>query len=287
MMPIPGGRFLSARAATLAALPAVVILGLPFDGTCSFRPGSRFAPAALREVSLALETYSPVQDRDLEDLDLGDLGDLELPFGNVERCLELIHRAAVPIFASPARPLFVGGEHLVSLPLIQAAAARHPDLAVIHFDAHADLRPEYLGETLSHATVMRRVAEEISPEDLYQFGIRSGTREEYDYGRARTNFYPGGLEAAPRVLAGLRGRPLYLSLDLDVLDPAYFPGTGTPEPGGVTFADLHQALLAFAGHRVVGVDIVELSPPSDPAGIATITAAKVARELLLLSATFC
>ncbi|MBN2332363.1 MAG: agmatinase [Deltaproteobacteria bacterium] len=283
-MLVPQGRFLAARAASLEAPPAQVLLGLPFDGTSSYKPGSRFAPAALRDVSHGLETFSYALQRDLDDLEIGDLGDLDLPFGNTTRALAMIRDAAALLMSHETLPLFIGGEHLVTLPIIEAVMERHPDLAVIHFDAHADLRDTYMGEPLSHATVMRRVAEQVGPGNLYQFGIRSGTRDEYAYGLAHTNFYPAALDQVSEVAGKLSGRPVYLSLDLDILDPGCFPGTGTPEPGGVSVAELLQALYSLSALQVVACDVVELSPPADPAAIAAIVAAKVVRELLLLTA---
>ncbi|MBN2232317.1 MAG: agmatinase [Deltaproteobacteria bacterium] len=281
-----GGVFLGARPLAPGEPAAAVIAGLPFDGTCSFRPGSRFAPAAVRDVSAGLESFSLARERDLEDLDFGDAGDLELPFGNPAAALAAVGRLADRLFDTCAFPLFIGGEHLVSLPLIAAARRRHPDLAVLQFDAHADLRDEYLGERLSHATVMRRAAEIVGPENLCQFGIRSGAREELEYGRRHTRWHPFSLAAVPAVLSELGDRPLYLSVDLDVLDPGCFPGTGTPEPGGVSVVDLLAALAHLADRRVVGADLVELSPPCDPAGFSPLVAAKIARELLLVSPTF-
>jgi agmatinase len=281
-----GGVFLGARPLAPGDAAAAVIAGLPFDGTCSFRPGSRFAPAAIRTVSDGLEGFSLALERDLEELDLGDVGDLELPFGNPAAALDTIGRLADLLFDAAGFPLFLGGEHLVSLPLIAAAHRRYPDLAVLHLDAHADLRDEYLGERLSHATVMRRAAEIIGAENICQFGIRSGTREELEYGRRHTRWYPFSLAAVPAVLEELGNRPFYLTVDLDILDPGCFPGTGTPEPGGVSVTDLLAALRHLAGRRVVGADLVELSPPCDPAGFSPLVAAKIARELLLLTPTF-
>ncbi len=155
---------------------SIVLLGAPFDGTTSFVPGTRFGPARVREASIGLESYSPALDRTLEEAGLADVGDLELPFGNVSAALERIEGACRAVVAMGAKPFLVGGEHLVTLPAVRACHSRFKDLAVVQFDAHADLRDQYLGEHDSHATVMRRVAEVVGAKNLYQIGIRSGTR---------------------------------------------------------------------------------------------------------------
>jgi agmatinase len=263
----------------------VVLFGAPYDSTTSFRPGTRFASRAIRGDSFGIETYSPYQDRDLTDIRVFDAGDLELPFGGPERALSMIEEQAETIFADGKLPAMLGGEHLVTLGAVRAAARRYPGLAIIHFDAHADLRDEYLGEHLSHASVMRRCWELIGDDSLYQFGIRSGDREEFRWGKGHvfTNRYNfDGLEDICRLLAG---RPVYFSLDLDVLDPSVFPGTGTPEPGGVSFRELLDALWKLQGLRIVGFDMNELSPIYDQSGASTAVACKLLRELLLLFAT--
>jgi agmatinase len=261
------------------------LVGLPYDGTTSYRPGTRFGPAAIREASWGLEAYSPWQDKTLEALRYWDAGELALPPGNREASLAMIHATAKAALQGGHRWLGIGGEHLVTLPVIEAYLEHHPDLAVLHFDAHADLREDYLGERLSHATVLRRVAERIGPERLVQVGIRSGTQEEFTWMRSQQTLVTGNPEGSNTSLQQaynkLVNRPVFVTLDLDVLDPSLLPGTGTPEPGGMSLQTWFSWLLAFEGIRVVGADVVELSPHYDLSGVSTVVAAKVLRELLL------
>ena len=261
----------------------IVIFGAPFDSTTSYRPGTRFAARTMRVESYGLETYSPYQDLDLEDARVFDGGDLELPFGDTARALDMIHSYAKNVHEDGRLPLLIGGEHLVSLPAIQAAAEKYPDLAVIHFDAHTDLREEYLGNQLSHATVIRRVWDILGDGRIHQFGIRSGERAEWQWAReGHTNLRPFTFSGLSDTIASVKGRPVYLTIDLDVLDPSAFPGTGTPEAGGVTFVELMKAALrVIRSCNVVACDMVELSPPLDPSGTSTATALKLLREMLL------
>lgn len=259
----------------------LVLFGIPFDGTVSNRPGTRFGPRGIRRELDGLETYSPYLKRDLVDYSICDLGDIELNFGNTKETLRRIRKETDEIVSDGKKTLALGGEHLVSYPLIEAYQKKYPSLVVIHLDAHADLRDEYLGEVWSHATVMRRVISCLKPGCLYQFGIRSGTREEFDFAREHTHLYPYQLDEMPNVLKTLGKVPIYVSIDLDVIDPSAFPGTGTPEPGGVSFKELIQAIHALVGCNVVGADVVELSPQYDVSGVSDVTAAKVVRELAL------
>ena len=261
----------------------IVIFGAPFDSTTSYRPGTRFAARTMRAESYGLETYSPYQDLDLEDARVFDGGDLELPFGDTARALDMIHSYAKNVLEDGRLPLLIGGEHLVSLPAIQAAAEKYPDLAVIHFDAHTDLRDEYLGNHLSHATVIRRVWDILGDGRIHQFGIRSGERAEWEWAReGHTNLRPFTFEGLASAVEAVKDRPVYLTIDLDVLDPSAFPGTGTPEAGGVTFVELMKATLrVIRGCNIVSCDMVELSPPLDPSGTSTATALKLLREMLL------
>lgn len=259
-----------------------VLFGAPFDCTTSYRPGTRFGSAAIRHESYGLESYSPYQDRDLLDALVFDSGDLELPFGSPERALADIEERAALILQAGKRPFLLGGEHLVTLGAVRAAVKRFPDLHIVHFDAHADLRSEYLGVSLSHACVLRRCWELVGDGRIFQFGIRSGDREEFRWGAShvKTNHFSfEGLEETLRSLAGL---PVYFTVDLDVLDPSVFPGTGTPEPGGVSFDELRRAAtLVCRSANVVACDVNELSPPYDPSGNSTAAACKIVREMLL------
>lgn len=278
----PGG-FLAAHADAQAP---IVLLGAPLDVTTSFRPGTRFAPGRVREVSDGLEEYSPALDRELADVPFFDAGDIVLPFGDVDRALLAIEAQIGAIAERGRFPLVLGGEHLLTLAAVRAMHRRHPDLAVVHIDAHADLRDDYLGQPLSHATVMRRVSEVIGPDNVYQLGVRSGTREEFAFGRRQTRFYPletGGslLDAVYAVIDAIGARPTYITLDIDVIDPAFAPGTGTPEPGGVFPVHLLEALHRLQTLTVVGMDLVEVCPPEDHADITSVMAAKIVREAIL------
>ena len=261
----------------------IVLFGAPYDSTTSFRPGTRFGPAAMRSESFGIETYSPYQDRGLEDVRVHDAGDLELPFGAPDRALDMIEEKAAAILADGKVPFLLGGEHLVTLGSVRAAAKRFPDLRILHFDAHADLREDYLGVTLSHACVIRRCHDLLGDGHIWQFGIRSGTREEFAFMKAgHVVTEPFTLETLPQV-SFPEGTPVYLTVDMDVLDPSEFPGTGTQEAGGVRFGELLAALRdILARFRVVALDNVELSPPIDPTGRSTALACKLLREELLV-----
>lgn len=262
----------------------VVIYGMPMDWTVSFRGGTRLGPARVREVSIGLEEYSPYLDKHLEDIKYFDAGDIPLPFGNPAKSVEEIRQFVEQVVADGKFPLGIGGEHLVTWGPIQAVAKKYPNLALIHLDAHADLRENYEGEEYSHAAVIRKTAELLGPQNVYQFGIRSGTREEFKWGKENTHFYPFTvLEPLRKVLPELKGRPVYVTVDIDVLDPAFAPGTGTAEPGGITSLELLQSIhaIAEAGLDVVGFDIVEVSPGIDPSELSQIAASKVIREVLL------
>lgn len=261
-----------------------VIYGMPMDWTVSFRPGSRFGPAKIREVSIGLEEYSPYLDRSLDEITYFDAGDLLLPFGNASRSLEQIAEYVRGLLADGKFPLGLGGEHLVTWPIIQEMHRRYPDIAIIHIDAHADLREQYEGEPLSHSTPIRKAAELIGGHNIYQFGIRSGAKEEFQYAREHVHFYPFDvLEPLQRVLPELAGRPVYVTIDIDVLDPSAAPGTGTAEAGGITSKELLAAIHAIAQSevQVVGADVVEVAPIYDPSEMTQITASLLVREMLL------
>ena len=258
----------------------IVIFGAPFDSTTSYRPGTRFASRTMRAESYGLETYSPYQDLDLEDAAVFDGGDLELCFGDVDRALGAITDFTAKILEKGRLPLMIGGEHLVTLGSVRAVASKYPDLHVIHFDAHADLRDDYLGARLSHATVLRRVWDLVGDGRIYQFGIRSGERAEFAWGEQHVVTRRFDFEGLEQVTERLKGKPVYFTLDLDVLDPACFPGTGTPEAGGVTFLQLLDAMMKVGELDIVGCDINELSPQLDASGASTAGALKVLRELL-------
>lgn len=259
-----------------------VIIGLPFDSTTSFRPGARLAPYRIREVSESIEEYSMYQDRSLEDLAFFDAGDVVVPFGNIQESLRRIEYSAAGLLEMDKKIFAMGGEHLASLPLIKACHHAYPDLCVVQLDAHADLREDYLGEKLSHASVMRRVFELLGEDRIFQLGVRSGAREEFMFARDNTRMYRDEvIGAIPSVIEIIGARPVYVTVDIDVLDPAYAPGTGTPEGGGISSRELIQSLLRLGELNVVGFDLVEISPPYDGGDITSILGAKIMREALL------
>ena len=258
----------------------IVLFGCPFDGTSSFRPGSRFAPAAIRAVSEGIETYDPILRADLEDVNFADAGDLLLPFGNIEKALDLTHEMALGLYRNGQIPAALGGEHLLTLPLYRAAVESHPDVVIVQFDAHLDLRNNYLGVGLSHATVMRRISQIVDPSRILQVGQRSGTREEFEFSESHGLLRASSV-SPEEIRKWVGDRPLYVTVDLDVLDPSILPGTGTPEPGGVGFQTLQSWLAGLAGCHWVGWDVVELSPEIDSTQVSSVVSAKIVRTMLL------
>jgi agmatinase len=263
----------------------VVLYGMPMDWTVSYRPGSRFGPARIREVSIGLEEYSAYLDRELEDVMYYDAGDIPLPFGNPQKSIDIIEDFVDQVLAAGKFPLGMGGEHLVSWPVMKAMYKKYPDLAIIHFDAHTDLREEYEGEPLSHSTPIRKIAEHIGPSNVYSFGIRSGMKEEFEWAKQNgmhiSKFEV--LEPLKQILPTLAGRPVYVTIDIDVLDPAHAPGTGTVDCGGITSKELLASIHAIARSEVnvVGGDLVEVAPIYDPSEQTANTASKLIREMLL------
>ncbi len=273
-----------------------VIYGMPMDWTVSYRPGSRFGPQRIREVSIGLEEYSPYLDRELEEVKYFDAGDIPLPFGNAQRSLDEIDvpvpgacagsKTSISIVTYTGKiPVGMGGEHLVSWPVMKAVSAKYDDLAIIHFDAHTDLRVEYEGEPLSHSTPIRKIAEHIGPKNVYSFGIRSGMKEEFEWAKENgmhiSKFEV--LEPLKEVLPTLAGRNVYVTIDIDVLDPAHAPGTGTVDCGGITSKELLASIHAIAasGVNVVGFDLVEVAPIYDSSEMTANTASKLLREMIL------
>jgi agmatinase len=263
----------------------VVLYGMPMDWTVSYRPGSRFGPARIREVSIGLEEYSAYLDRELEDVKYYDAGDIPLPFGNPQKSIDIIEEFVDQVLDAGKFPLGMGGEHLVSWPVMKAVYKKYPDLAIIHFDAHTDLREQYEGEPLSHSTPIRKIAEHIGPNNVYSFGIRSGMKEEFEWAKQNgmhiSKFEV--LEPLKEILPTLAGRPVYVTIDIDVLDPAHAPGTGTVDCGGITSKELLASIHAIARSEVnvVGGDLVEVAPIYDPSEQTANTASKLLREMLL------
>ena len=259
----------------------IVIFGAPFDGTASNRPGSRYAPAAMRQESYAIETYSPYCDKDLEDLAIHDSGDLDLPFGNSAKIVETIQQYTEKLLADNKIPIMLGGEHLVTLGSVKALHLKYPNLHIIHFDAHTDLRDDYMGEKLSHATVIRRCHDILGDKKIYQFGIRSGMREEFEWAKIHTSLQKFDFTGLDEAVAKIGDNPVCFTLDLDILDSSEFCGTGTPEAGGVTFTQLREAIEKMRKLNIVAADVVELAPNLDPSNVSTALACKILRELLL------
>ena len=261
----------------------IVLFGAPFDSTTSFRPGARFGSAAMRHESFGIETWSPYQQKELTDYAVFDSGDLELCFGSAEMALADIEARAKEILEAGKLPLLLGGEHLVTLGSVRAVAKKYPDLHIIHFDAHADLRDDYLGARLSHACVIRRCHELLGDGRIHQFCIRSGDKAEFEFAKSHTEMHPFSFDGLAECCEKLAAAevPVYFTIDLDCLDPSCFPGTGTPEAGGVTFPQLLEAILTVAKTNVVAADVNELAPMLDQSGVSTAMACKVLRELLL------
>lgn len=260
----------------------IVIFGAPFDSTTSYRPGTRFGSSAIRRESFGIETYSLKQDRDLTDYNIFDSGDIELCFGSPERALDDIEERTAEILRDGKLPFMLGGEHLVTLGAVRAVKKKYDDLYIIQLDAHADLRDDYLGQKLSHACVMRRCHELVGDGHIFQFGIRSGDRDEFIFAKSHTSMNPHSLDEMKKLPEILAGKNVYLTIDMDVIDPSEFPGTGTPEAGGVSYNTLLDALFGLKGLNIVGIDMNELSPHYDPSGRSTALACKLLRELLLM-----
>lgn len=262
-----------------------VLYGMPMDWTVSYRPGSRFGPNKIREVSIGLEEYSAYLDRELGDVKFFDAGDIPLPFGNPEKSLLEIETYIHTLLNDGKIPMGMGGEHLVSLPVMKAVASKYEDLAIIHFDAHTDLREHYEGEEYSHSTPIRKIADHIGPSNVYSFGIRSGMKEEFQWAKENGMHISmfEVLEPLKKILPTLAGRPVYVTIDIDVLDPAHAPGTGTVDAGGITSRELLASIHAIAASdiNVVGFDLVEVAPVYDHSDQTANTASKLIREMIL------
>lgn len=264
----------------------VVVYGVGFDGTTSNRPGTRFASGSMRSEFYGLETYSPMLDLDLEDFKVCDIGDLELSIGNTDKVLDEIYESTKEIVNDNKVPFMIGGEHLVTLPAFKAIHDKYEDVYLLHFDAHTDLREEYNNNKNSHATVIKRIWDIVGDNRIYQFGIRSGTKEEFDFSLKQNHTYMevGSIDTFEEIVNQLKGKNIYLTIDLDILDPSIFPGTGTPEPGGITYKEFQNIfnVLKNGNINLVGCDIVELSPDYDNTNVSTVTACKILRELTLI-----
>ena len=271
--------FISAKTPLKEA--SAVILGCPYDGSASFRPGARFGPTAIRRASWGIETYSPYLKKDLGQFLIHDMGDLELPLGEKKISLDLIRKAVRKILSGNKFPILLGGDHLITLPVVEELVKNYPQLQIVHIDAHTDLREEYLGESASHSTVMKRVVDHLGEGRLFQIGIRSGTEDEFKLARKMKSIIPFDPGSLRSMINRLKNQPVYITLDLDVMDPSLLPGVGTPEPGGFTFHEFISLLKILQALHVVGFDIVELTPDYDPTQISSITASVILREMSL------
>lgn len=260
----------------------VVIAGVPIDFTVSFRPGARMGPRKIRQNSDVLEDYSHYAKRDINQVSYADMGDLILPPGNTAESLNIIEKSAANAASDGKTPFFLGGEHVITFPIVKALYSNYPNLKVVQLDAHADLRESYLGEKLTHATVIKRICDLIGPENVYQVGIRSGTKEEFEFGNKNTNFYFNQLlESAKEIIRSCGSHPIYLTIDIDVVDPAFSPGTGTPEPGGFSTREVLEFIKELKSLNLIGCDLVEVAPVYDSSDITSIFAAKLVREILV------
>ena len=264
----------------------VSLLGVPYDGTCCFRPGARFGPSAIREDSYGIETYCPQLDLDLEDINFTDIGSLDVPLGDAELTLDYISDATNILLKNNLKPLIIGGEHSITIGIIKSIITNYPDLIMLQLDAHADLRDEWLGSKLSHACTMKRCLEILPSKKIFQIGIRSGTKSEFlemnNSKRLIKHTLGESAKSLEKALKSFKGRPIYLTFDLDWFDPSVMPGTGTPEPGGFFWKDFSEIIKVLKSHRLIGADVVELSPKLDNSGISSILAAKVIRSLIMI-----
>lgn len=260
----------------------MVIFGAPYDSTTSFRPGTRFASSAIRNESFGIETYSPYLDKDLEDVSIFDAGDIELPFGDTKATLKMLENMYRKISDDGKFPLMIGGEHSITSGPVKAMLEKYPDLHLIQFDAHTDLREDYLGVKESHASVIKRCWDMLGDGRIFQFGIRSGQKEEFEWAKKHTHLQKFNFDGLEDVVEKLKGKPVFFTLDLDVLDPSEFPGTGTPEAGGVRFVELLEALKKISVLNIVAADMNELSPIYDQSGQSTALACKILREMMLM-----
>jgi agmatinase len=271
--------FISSRASFEES--EIVILGCPYDGSASFRPGARFGPSAIRRASWGIETFSPYFQKDLSQLSIHDMGDLELPLGEKKLSLDLIRKALRKILSAKKFPILLGGDHLITLPIVEEVIQIYSNLHLIQIDAHTDLREDYLGEKLSHCTVMRRVVDQLGEGRLFQIGIRSGTEDEFKLAKKMRSIISLNRESLRSMVKRLRNKPVYITLDLDVIDPSLLPGVGTPEPGGLTFQEFLSLLKELQSLHVIGFDMVELTPDYDPTQISSVTASVILREMIL------
>src|SRR6266481_9255500 len=262
----------------------IVVYGIPFEGRVNLRKGADAGPLDVRLGSESIETYSPALTRDLEDLAIADIGDCELPDGAPPREQLDAAREQIAAWWRPGLiPFMLGGDHTATVPVIEVLAPAFPDLRILHLDAHPDLREEFLGERYNYASAMARVMDVVAPERVFQVGMRTGSREEYQ--RKAPHLFPAHrvkpLEAVRGLLPELQAHPLYVTLDVDVLNPSEAPGTAAPEPCGLTTTELVEIVRLLAPCQIVGTDLMEVAQAWDPSGRTGITASWILREAIL------
>jgi len=264
---------------------SIGIFGVNYDGTTSYKSGARFGPNAIRMASQSLETYCPIIKKDLNELSYLDFGSLSIDLNNTESVINKVNNATKYIIDKNLKPLLFGGEHSITTGVVQALIKKYPDLILLQLDAHADLRDSYLNNKYSHACTMKRCFEILPKQTIFQIGIRSGTKDEFDFMKNKNQLIKfeeeNDIEYLINKLSNFKSSPIYLTLDLDWFDPSLVPGTGTPEPGGFFWKDFESILKILNQHKIIGADIVELSPDLDSSGVSSIVAAKVARSLIM------
>jgi agmatinase len=274
-------RFIACRAPYPDA--RIVLFGIPFEGSVNLRTGADRGPRDLRIASDSIETYSPVLERDLEDLGMADLGDCELGGGSPREQLARAREEVRGFWHPGLLTVMLGGDHTATLPIIEVLAPAIPDLRVLQLDAHPDLREEFLGERYNYASAMARVMDVVAPERVYQVGMRTGAREEYR--RKVPHLYPAHtvhpVEAVRGLVPELSRHPLYVTIDVDVRDPSQAPGTGAPEPCGLLASELIDIVRLLEPCTIVGTDLMEVAHAFDPSGRTGITASWILREAIL------
>ena len=264
-----------------------VVFGVPFDSTSTYRNGARFAPQAIRQASLNIETYSFRSGVDVEDLALHDAGDLDVSM-ETQKTVDMTRLVVEDILAANKMPVALGGEHLITLGTVKGLGKRAVETAIVSFDAHLDLRCEFMGSTVSHTTFMQLISEEVKPAKIIEVGTRAAGKEELAHAKkAGVEFFTsqeiikqGSFLVGEQLKEKLLPYDnLYLTVDMDVLDPAFAPAVQNPEPDGITTSALIDLACSICDKRVLGFDLVEIVPIYDK-GISAVVTAKVAFEML-------
>ena len=264
---------------------SIGIFGVEYDRTTSYRPGARFGPSSIRNVSECLESYCPSIDKDLEEIEYCDLGKLMLDSYESLPVINKVYKATRYLLDKNIKPIILGGEHSITTGVVKSLTEKYPDLILVQLDAHADLRESYLGNKNNHACTMRRCLELLPSKNIIQVGIRSGTKNEFDEMKINNQLLQFNIgdnyHELHKKLKPYLSSPIYITIDLDWFDPSLLPGTGTPEPGGFFWNDFQTIIDGLGEMNIVGGDIVELAPELDPSGVSSVVAAKVARSLIM------